>query len=281
MGMSMNHILFDGIGAKVFLENLASQSFNEDKPLSSIPCNNRRLLAARSPPQVSFPHPEILDLNLPLGEGSSPPVFDCNREELECTIFKFSLNNIAELKKKSKTTTISTLTAVSAVIWRCKAFSGEKQPEKTDVSSLLGVVDVRARVDPPLPPSYSGNAILAVRVSATVEELENELFSTVAGKIGEAAKVVTDEYVRSALDWSEFHRGVPHGDYMVSSWLGLGFDHIVYPWGKPFYCCPVVNHRKDICWVFRDGIDGGVAAMVALPAEEMERFENHFRSMFI
>lgn len=81
MGMSTNHILFDGMGAKTFLENLASQAFNDGRPLASIPCNNRHLLAARSPPHTVFPHPEFLDLNLPLGEGSCPPVFDCAPEK--------------------------------------------------------------------------------------------------------------------------------------------------------------------------------------------------------
>ncbi|KAI3470305.1 hypothetical protein Pfo_026968 [Paulownia fortunei] len=284
IGMSMNHILFDGLGAKTFIENLASQAF-DDKPLAVIPCNDRRLLTARSPPQVAFPHPEFLKLDLPVGEGSSPPVFDCSREELEFRTFKLSSTDIAHLKDKAKNPTdinakISTFGVVAALIWRCKAFSGDIEYSKDRLSTLLNVIDIRPRVSPPLPPSYSGNAVLPIGVSATCEELENGPFSKLVEMISEGAKEMTEEYVKSAFDWLELHRGIPHGDYMVSSWLRLGFDQVVYPWGKPMYSCPVVNHRKDICWVFPDAIDGGVGAMVALPAEEMNRFEALFHKFF-
>ncbi|KAH6755772.1 hypothetical protein C2S53_010034 [Perilla frutescens var. hirtella] len=282
MGMSTSHILFDGIGAKTFLENLASQAFN-DKPLASIPCNNRRLLDARSPPCIAFPHPEFLGLNLPTGEGSCPPMFDCGQDELDYKIFKLSAAKIAKLKERAKvsnakTTTISSFAVVAAVVWQCKAFSDNTKSEKDNISTMLNIIDIRPRVNPPLPSSYSGNAVLPLGVSATFEELENGLFSNVVGKILEGAKVATDEYVRSAFDWLEVHRGVPHGDYVVSSWLRLGFEQVRYPWGKPIYICPIVNDRKDTCWVFRDAIDGEIAVMVALPVEEMERFEGRFQS---
>ncbi|XP_057781283.1 acyltransferase GLAUCE-like [Salvia miltiorrhiza] len=277
IGICTNHILLDGLGAKFFIENLASQAF-DDKPLAVVPCNDRRLLAARSPPHVSFPHPEFLDLHLPVGEGSSPPVFDCGREELDFKIFKLSLADIANLKEMAKTAAnakISSFGVAAALIWRCKALSGGG--ERARVSTLLNVVDIRPRRNPQLPSAYSGNAVLPVGVSAAAEELENGPFSAAVEMVSRGAEVMTDEYIKSAFDWMEVHRGVPHGDYMVSSWLGLGFDRVGYPWGKPVYCCPVVNHRKDICWIFRDAVDGGIGAMVALPSEEMGRFDGVFQ----
>lgn len=282
IGMCMNHILLDGLGAKTFIENLASQTFDVDKPLANIPCNDRRLLAARSPPQVVFPHPEFLDLHLPVGEGSSPPVFDCTREELDFKIFKLSPAYIAKLKEKASNATpnarISSFGVVAALIWRCKAFSsGIVEKNKDRVSTLLNVIDIRPRRNPQLPSSYGGNGVLPIGVSIAFEELENGPFSNLVELISKGAEVMTDEYVKSAFDWLELHRGLPHGDYMVSSWLRLGFDKIEYPWGKPVYSCPVVNHRKDICWVFPDAIEGGAGAMVALPPQEMERFDGLFK----
>lgn len=274
--MSINHILLDGLAAKTFTENLASQAFS-DKPLFAIPCTNRRLLAARSPPQVSFLHPEYLDLNLPVGEGSRPPVYDCIREKLEVRIFKLSPSDITKLKTSVTTKHVSSFAVVAALIWRCKALSGDK---KDTSSSLLYAINIRPRVEPPLPPSFSGNGVLPFRVSATLEELENGSLSDVAEIISQGAREMTDEYVKSAFDWLEMHRGVPHGDYLVTSWLRLGLDEVVYPWGKPIYCCPVANHRKDICWVFADAIDGGVAAMVALPAHQMDKFAPLFHKFF-
>lgn len=277
IGICTNHILLDGLGAKTFIENLASQAF-DNKPLVVVPCNDRGLLAARSPPHVAFPHPEFLDLYLPVGEGSSPPVFDCSREELDFKIFKLSPTDIAKLKEKAKTATnikISSFGVAAALIWRCKALSDGG--EKDRVSTLLNVVDIRPRRNPQLPSSYSGNGVLPIGVSTTSKELENGPFSKVVEIITKGAEVMTDEYIKSAFDWMEVHRGIPHGDYMVSSWLSLGFERVEYPWGKPVYCCPIVNHRKDICWIFRDAVDGGIGAMVALPGEEIEKFDGFFQ----
>lgn len=283
MGMSTNHIILDGIGAKAFLDNLASQAFDDDKPLAIVPCNDRRLLAARSPPQVSFPHHEYLNLNLPTGEGTRPPVFDCDSENLNFRIFKLSPIDITNLKDKAKSSSnknakISSFGVAAALMWRCKALSGDR---KGEVSTMLNPINIRSRVNPQLPASYSGNGVLPIGVSATREELEKGSFSKLVEMISNRVNDMTDEYVKSAFDWLEVHRGVPHGDYVVSSWLGLGFEKVVYPWGKPMYSCPIVNHRKDICWVFRDAVDDGVGAMVALPSEEMLRFETLFHEFIL
>ncbi|EYU17599.1 hypothetical protein ABFS82_07G106800 [Erythranthe guttata] len=276
IGMSTNHILFDGLGAKVFLLNLASQSF-ENKPLAIVPYNDRRILCARSPPHVSYPHREFLKFDLPVGLGSTPPNFDCIIEELDFKIVKLTTTQISNLKdnitKTSKIDKISTFAVVAALIWRCKAFSDDKNK----VSTLLNAIDIRPIVNPPLPYSYSANAVLPLGVSETCEEIKNGPFSKLVEIITEGAKEMTHEYVKSAFDWLELNRGIPHGDYFkVSSWLRLGFDEVEYAWGKPIYSCPVVNHRKDICWVFRDAVDGGVSAMVALPSQEMDIFEAVF-----
>ncbi|KAK6146386.1 hypothetical protein DH2020_020255 [Rehmannia glutinosa] len=274
IGMSANHILFDGLGARTCLENIASQAF-DGKPFAVTPCHNRRILAARSPPQVVFPHPELIDLNQLVSRGSSPSVFDCVQEELELRIFKFSSTDIAQLKEKAKLDTIkmSTFAVVAALMWRCKALSADNEKDRV-LSTLLNFIDIRPRLNPPLPPSYSGNAVLLAGVSATYQELENGPFSKLVKIISDGGKEITDEYVKSTLDWLEVHRGIPYGDYIVSSWLRIGYDEVIYPWGKPIYTCPVVNHRKDICWIFP--VDGGVGALVALPAQEMERFEALF-----
>ncbi|XP_047956554.1 fatty alcohol:caffeoyl-CoA acyltransferase-like [Salvia hispanica] len=284
IGMSTNHILLDGMGAKAFMENLASQAF-DDGPLAVVPCNDRRLLAARSPPKVVFPHHEYLALNHPTGECSGPPVYDCEREKLNFRIFKLSPTNIYNMKVHAKNTTnqnakISTFKVAAALMWRCHAFSGDIGHEKEEKSTILTSINLRSRVIPNLPSSYSGNGVLPIGISTTFEDLEKGPFSRLVELISNRLDDMTEEYAKSAFDWLEVHRGLPHGDYLIASWIGLGFDEVEYPWGKPIYCCPVVNHRKDICWVFRDAIDDGVAVMVALPAEEMVRFEALFYEFF-
>ncbi|KAL3846299.1 hypothetical protein ACJIZ3_003702 [Penstemon smallii] len=277
IGMSMNHVLFDGIGAQTFMENLATQAF-DDKPLSIIPSHNRHILAARSPPQVTSPHPEFFKPDIQPVSG--PPVFDCKKEDLDYKIFKFTTKSIDNLKEKARstetTTRISSLTVVAALIWRCKALS--LPYDENRVSTLLNVIDIRSRLDPPLPNSFCGNAVLVSYSSAKCGDIEEGQFCNLAEMVAVGPKRVTDEYARSVIDWLEVNKGLPCGEYMVSSWLRLRFDEVVYPWGQPVYSGPVVSHRKDICWVFAD-VDG-IYALVSLPVEEMERFESHFHKFF-
>ncbi|KAL0402780.1 UNVERIFIED_CONTAM: Anthranilate N-benzoyltransferase protein 3 [Sesamum radiatum] len=281
IGMSTNHVMFDGEAARIFMENLASQAF-EDKPLAIIPCHNRHLLAARSPPHVEFPHPEFFQPNLPV---VGPPVFDCKREELDYTTLRRTSKAIDYLKEKAKdnntTTKITSCNVVSALIWRCKALSkdGGYNNKKDRVSTLLNVVDLKTRLNPALPHSYCGNAVLVAYSSARCEDIEKWGFSKLVEMVSEGQKRVSDEYIRSMIDWLEIYNGVPHGEYMVSSWMRLRFDEVEYPWGKAVQSGPVVSHRKDICWIFGDG-EGVLHALVSLPPKEMESFVANFRHFF-
>lgn len=90
---------------------------------------------------------------------------------------------------------------------------------------------------------------------------------------------MTDEYIRSAVDWLDVHKWLPSTHYIVSSWMRLGFNQVVYPWGKPVHSGPVISPVYLVSWVFPDQ-DGFINAMVSLPVDEMERFEYHFRKFF-
>ncbi|XP_073124974.1 acyltransferase GLAUCE [Henckelia pumila] len=279
LGISTNHALFDGLSFKIFLKNLASQAFDhhDHTPLAINPCNNRRLLASRSPPQVTFPHPEMLHLT---GEHEHP-VFSSEDEDLDFKIFNLSPSSISYLKQKAKhcnkTTKITSFNVVTAHIWRCKALSSPSQSNRDRVSTILYAVDIRSRLNPPLPHSYCGNAVLSAYASARCMELEEEPFWKLVAMVSDGVARMTDEYARSAIDWGDIHRGFPHGEVLISSWWRLGFDEVMYPWGKPVYSCPVVYHRKDIILLFPDAKGGrGVNVSVALPAKELQIFEQLF-----
>ncbi|XAR65848.1 Omega-hydroxypalmitate O-feruloyl transferase [Bertholletia excelsa] len=296
IGMSTNHTTFDGLSFKLFLENLASQV--ADKPIISPPLNDRRLLAARSPPRVTFPHPELLKLKLPAGKEDQllPPVFDAQDQDLDFRIFRLSLADINSLKNKAKADAniqqsnrvkITGFNVVTAHLWRCKALSSSPD-DKERLSTVLYAVDIRSRLNPPLAKSYTGNAVLTAYATAPCKDLEEEPFSRLVEMVWEGAARMTDEYARSAIDWGEINKGFPHGEFLVSSWWRLGFDQVEYPWGKPRYSCPVVYHRKDIILLFPDintdnnQSDGsgersdGVNILVALPTKEMDLFKTLF-----
>ncbi|CAA0841108.1 HXXXD-type acyl-transferase family protein [Striga hermonthica] len=282
LGVSTNHILFDGMSFKTFLQNLASQSLPDDRPLAAVPCNDRRLLAARSPPRVTFPHPELQKLDLLDEQNDPPPVFNCSQADLDFRIFHLSPDNISRLKTKAGPTKATGFNAVAALVWRCKALSSMSHDRE---SVILYAVDIRQRLVPPLPAAYCGNAVLSAHASASCPELADEAFGETVRRVAAGAARMTDEYARSVIDWGELHKGFPHGEFLISSWWRLGFDEVGYPWGMAKYSCPVVYPRKDIVLLFPEmrvgdggssGGGGGVNVLAALPPDEMEKFSSLF-----
>jgi len=281
IGFSTSHTTFDGLSFKTFLDNIASIAAK--KPLAVTPCHDRHLLAARSPPRVTFPHPEMLKLNdLPTKSN----IFDASTEQLQFKVFKLTSNDITKLKEEArnsvggdKTTRVTGFNAITAHIWRCKALSSDDDDSNRNRSStILYAVDIRSRLEPPLPKSYTGNAVLTAYATATCREVEEWPFMRLVETVREGATRMTNEYARSIIDWGEMNEGFPNGEVLVSSWWRLGFEEVEYPWGKPKYCCPVVYHRKDIVLLFPpvDGGGDGVSIIVALPPKEMNKFDGLF-----
>uniref|UniRef100_A0A0A0LHQ8 Omega-hydroxypalmitate O-feruloyl transferase n=2 Tax=Cucumis sativus TaxID=3659 RepID=A0A0A0LHQ8_CUCSA len=296
MGFSTNHCAFDGLSFKQFLDNFAALADN--KPLVVTPCHDRRLLTARSPPRVTFPHHELLKIDTPLPspDSSNTSVFEATPQDLDFKIFKLSGTDIATLKQKAQPLTtskqddghggkklrITGFNVVTALVWRCKALSFEAKDNYERQSTLLYAVDIRSRMDPPLPTSYCGNAVLTVYATAKCKELKDGPFSRVVEMVSEAATRMTDEYARSAIDWGELYKGFPNGEFLVSSWWRLGLEDVEYPWGKPRSSCPVVNHRKDIILLFPDineseKTNSGLNILVALPETQMVKFQTLFK----
>ncbi|GMH10349.1 hypothetical protein Nepgr_012190 [Nepenthes gracilis] len=295
MGVQTNHATFDGTSFKTFLENLAAVAW--DKPLAVNPCNNRQLLAARSPPRVEFPHPELLKLNTAMGKEAqdqpNPNVFDNSPSDLDFKVFRLSPDDISDLKADAKSgpitgrPKITGFNVVSAHIWRCKALSFDAENNPDRLSTILYAIDIRPRLSPPLVQSFAGNAVLTAYATATCKEIEEAPLSKLVEMVTEGSARMTDEYARSAIDWGELYKGFPNGEFLVSSWWRLGFNEVEYPWGKPKYSCPLVYRRKDIILLFPD-IDGaargskegsgggGVNVLVALPHKEMVKFESLF-----
>ncbi|KAL7152895.1 hypothetical protein ABFS83_04G129000 [Erythranthe nasuta] len=279
IGFVWNHVLFDGMGAGKFMANLATQAFVDEKPLEAIPCNDRHLLAARSPPVVAFKHPEF---------SKKPDNYDGSGglvgNSLDSKIFKISPSAINYLKDKANDTTttadkITTYNVVAALIWRCKALSNCIDKER--VSTLLTSIDIRQRLNPPLPASYCGNAVLFAPASAKCKNLEKLPFSELVKVVLDGIKGFGDEYARSMIDLLGINRGKvqPYIEYNVSSWMKLGFDEVVYPWGKPI-CFGPLRTVTETCFLFPGVVDGDVNALVSLPTVEMERFQAYFLDFF-
>ncbi|KAK1295260.1 Shikimate O-hydroxycinnamoyltransferase [Acorus calamus] len=277
MGISTNHITFDGATFKNFLDNLTSVAASSEGTLSVHPCNDRDLLSARSPPRVTFPHPELTK--------NIDSIFDASTgTPIETKHFRLSPSDITLLKQKANSShggaAPTSFNAVTAHVWRCHA-----AVTAANTSRLLYMVDLRPRLRQHLPKSYAGCAVWGAYAAATRDELVEGQFSRVVESVREGAKRVTEEYVRSVVDALEIGKGeaLMSGDLLVTSWWRLGLEMVEYPWGSPLYCCPIVDRRRGVAVLVPDvkgsggGGSGGLNVFIALSAgDEVELFEKMF-----
>ncbi|PKA57183.1 Omega-hydroxypalmitate O-feruloyl transferase [Apostasia shenzhenica] len=178
----------------------------------------------------------------------------------------------------------SSFEAVVAHLWRAR--TGAVFSDPTKVSSVLFAVDIRSKMSPQLPSGFSGNAVITASASARVEDFVERSWqlSYFVRLVKEAIERVSDEYVRSVIDWLEVNKGVPcamNGNFFVSAWWKLPFNEIDFGWGRPVWGGPVAGGMEEFVLLLSDGNgmgkESGINVWIALEPEKMLKFESLIR----
>lgn len=283
IGFSMNHAIFDGSGALEFVSNFAALARGE--PLLQEPKPDRTLLKPRNPPLIQFEHDEFLKLSeIPTNNAFTT----ADLAEMDFAAIKLSQSHVfkifpftAEMLNRLKEAALkdcfvkkcSSFDAIAAHVWQARTKAVELEPSAP--SKVLFAVDIRSRVNPPLPKGYTGNAVASAFASEPAGELQKGSFSFAVSKIQEATNKITDEYIRSAIDWGSVHAGVPNlpGGIFLSAWWKLPFFLMDFGWGKPSYAGPVMNGMVEFVLLLSNGTQEGLNLYIALQPEHMENFE--------
>lgn len=168
IGCSMNHAVGDGTSYWHFWESW-SEIFKADGNNLSIsrPPVNKRWFPGSCGPIINLPfnHPDEF-----ISRHEAPIL----RERF----FHFSSEALAKLKAKANaemnTKKISSLQALSALVWRSVTRARRFPPEQ--ITGCRLAANNRSRLYPPLPRDYFGNSISPIRGAAKVGELlENGL----------------------------------------------------------------------------------------------------------
>ena len=130
---------------------------------------------------------------------------------------------------------VSTFMVVCAYVWTCMAKTREALGHETEVEQhLIFAMDVRARLDPPIPANYFGNAVLVCWNTLKTSELVGEDgFCKAVQEINKVLdeKINNKEGVETHFDDIEAAKGMPA--------LGVSgspkFDYYTtdFGWGKP------------------------------------------------
>ncbi|KAK3411153.1 hypothetical protein EUGRSUZ_J03136 [Eucalyptus grandis] len=301
LGVSISHVVTDGLSATYFLDEWARLARGE--PLNVEPYFDKKVLWAgeedpsstlRSPPNLE--HPEFNDPPLLIGHTNN---LEQRKKKTTMAILRVTKTQVETLKKAANKDRPShhprpytRFEIMAAHIWRCACKARKHRPEQA--TSLYFYVDARSRLRPPLKPGFFGNAVLQVAAAGTSGELVSSPLGCTSSKIREVIEAVTHDHFKSAIehirrqpDLTRFQEldilGSTQGAFYgnpnlgVSSWLSLMVYGLDFGWGREIHMAPATHEYDGECVVIPSLEEaGGLLVTVGLQIEHMEDFKKFF-----
>ncbi|XP_058070578.1 omega-hydroxypalmitate O-feruloyl transferase-like [Magnolia sinica] len=271
LGIAINHCLVDGITAMEFIHSWAEIA--RGFPLSIPPFIDRSILRSRDPPKIEFPHHEFAEI-----DDVSNLVSRYQDQEMQHRSFCFSPESLTQLKKLAmEDGAISKCTnfvLLSAFIWRARTKALKMSP--TQQSKLLFAVDGRSKFNPPMPKGYFGNGIALTYCLCSAGELVDKPLSFAVRLVQDAIKLVTEDYIRSAIDYFEVTRSRPSltATLLITTWATLSFNTTDFGWGEPIQSGPVTMPEKEVVLFLSHGREKkSTNVLLSLPVSAMETFQ--------
>ncbi|XP_027333546.1 spermidine hydroxycinnamoyl transferase [Abrus precatorius] len=295
----ISHAVADGPSALHFTCEWTRLARGE--PLQTVPFLDRKVFRAGEPPLMPPPkfhvHTEFNPPPLLLGQNDN---IEERKKKTSVAVLKLSKTQVETLKKEanegwhrpSNGRGYTRYETVTGHVWRSACMARGHQMEQP---TTLGVcVDSRSRMQPRLPKGYFGNATLDVVATSVAGDLVSKPLGYAASRIREAIEKVTDEYVRSGIEFlkkqedltrfQDVHAiGSDNGPFYgnpnlgVVSWLTLPIYGLDFGWGKEVYMGPG-THDFDGDSLLLPGPDGDGSLLVALCLQvaHMDEFKKHF-----
>ncbi|KAL4012402.1 hypothetical protein IC575_029504 [Cucumis melo] len=204
--------------------------------------------------------------------------------------FIFNKSNIAALKNQANSAALflnqpppSRVESVSGFLWnRFIALSHQKTPTKAKRFTVIQVVNLRNRMNPPLPHHSFGNIWWSATADVPIDEKQD--FPSLVGKIREAIQEIDDEYTKTLQDTEKSLRAkMKMGERLYSgevemfsftSWCNFPVYETDFGWEKPTWFCTPGRPYKNVV-LFVNTSDGeGIEAWVNMEENDMALFEN-------
>ncbi|CAK9183522.1 unnamed protein product [Ilex paraguariensis] len=271
LGTCVNHCLLDGISAMQFLNSWGETA--RGLSIKVLPHLDRTILKARKPPKIEFPHHEFDEIK------DISNTNDLDNEEIIHKSFIFSPEKLNQIKIKAMENGVlgkfTTFEGLAAFIWRARCKALKLRPDQQ--VRLLFPVDVRPRLNPPIPEGYVGNGIVKAYSLSTAAEIMEKPLSYVVGLIQEAVNMITDGYIRSGIDYFEVKRAKAPSltaTLVIVAWYKLQFHTTDFGWGEPLTTGVASFHANELICLQPYGKDmKSINVLVGLPTSAMKIFE--------
>ncbi|KAF6175239.1 hypothetical protein GIB67_030457 [Kingdonia uniflora] len=220
------------------------------------PCWDRECLKPRDPPLVRFPHIEFMrtddESNLTATLWESKPVQKCYRINED---FQNLLKKQAQLDDGQAFTTFE---AMSAHIWRSWVKALDVKPLDYELRLTFSVNARQKLIDPPLKKGFYGNVVCVACATSKVSQLKEGKLSNIAGLVRKARNSVSEEYVRSTIDYIEVDRPTRlefAGKLTITQWTRFSiYECADFGWGFPVYAGPIdITPTPQVCVILPDG----------------------------
>ncbi|XP_028754299.1 BAHD acyltransferase BIA1-like [Neltuma alba] len=220
-------------------------------------------------------------------------------EKFTARRFVFTGSKVGELKSRVVTALIggdksdvdirfhpSRVEVVLALVWRCAMLASRSITGSFKPSALFQAVNLRPRMEPPVPGTAIGNFVWPFAV--TVEEEKEMELHEVVKKMREgmtefiekkASKFKEGGGFEAVMEFLEERGEMLKKEketvvYKCSSWCRLPLYEVDYGWGNPVWMSSV-NKMVSNTIALMDVKDDGVEALVTLNEQEMDIFEQH------
>ncbi|XP_059285617.1 spermidine hydroxycinnamoyl transferase-like, partial [Lycium ferocissimum] len=298
LSFAISHAMVDGQSALYFLSEWARLARGE--PLMSDPFHDRKVLRAGEP-ATAPPTFEHLQFNPPpLLIGKSDSDFE-KKIVTKGSMLKLTKNQVELLREKTnqgrnlednKERSYTRYEVVTSHVWRCACKArGHKFEQPTN---LCICVNIRKRMQPPLPESYFGNAIVDVITTGVSGDIASRPLEYAARRVREAIEMVTSDYANSTINflknqedlskYQDIHayrstEGPFYGNpnLGVISWISLPLLGLDFGWGKEIHMSPGTHEYDGDCVILpgSEG-DGSLTVAIILQDAHVEAFKKFF-----
>ncbi|KAJ7968673.1 Transferase [Quillaja saponaria] len=239
LGAALHHSLCDGVGGTQFFTAIAELARGKTRITVEPVWDREKLLGPRDPTRVEVP---IIREFLGLDQGFSPYKQDIGPVVREC--FHVSDECLNQFKSKlleQSGLSFTTFEALGAYVWRSKVRHSEVEADEK--VKFAYSINIRKQVKPALPVGYWGNGCVAMYVQLSAKDLIEKPIWETAELIKKSKSNVTNEYVRSFIDFQELHFGdgitAGKGVSGFTDWRHLGHSSVDFGWGGPVTVLPV------------------------------------------
>ncbi|OMO81438.1 Transferase [Corchorus olitorius] len=207
------------------------------------------------------------------------------KDKLISKRFVFSASKIEEIRGNYSSlenqTRPTRVEALSAFIWSRFVAATEVKSRPDSFCFITHMVNLRTRIDPPLPEYSIGNFCSHAITIPPIDE-NGEICHNLVTQIRDSIQEFDKEFVK------KFQDGYNRIDYMKE--ITTGYKEIIYlsftslcrfpiyetdfGWGRPIWAGSAARTIKNLV-VFMDTVDGkGIEAWVYLKDEDMAKFES-------